>query len=155
MKQFQKLVFQPGINREGTNYSAEGFWWDCNRVRFRKGLPETIGGWVRYIGTAFAGVCRKLKSWTTLDTSQMLALGTSERLYIENAGALFDITPIVHTFTEANPITTGATGSTIVTVVVASPHGSIAGDYVIISGSGAVDGIPAASLNTEHVILYA
>jgi len=153
MKQFQKLIFQPGINREGTNYSAEGFWWDCNRVRFRRGLPETIGGWVKYIETAFAGVCRKMKSWTTLDTAQMLALGTSERLYIENSGALFDITPIVVTFTEINPIKTGVAGTSIVTITVASPHKSNAGDYMIVSGADAVDGISTGALNVEFIIL--
>lgn len=153
MKQFQKLVFQPGINREGTNYSAEGFWWDCDRVRFRKGLPETIGGWVKYATASFAGACRSLLSWVTLDGSVMLGMGTSKKLYIENGGGFNDITPIRTVFTETNPITTGVPLSNIVTFATSTPHGASMGDYVTVANATAVDGVVAASLNVEFAIL--
>jgi hypothetical protein len=152
MKQFQKLVFQPGINREGTNYAAEGFWWDCDRVRFRKGLPETIGGWVKHCAAQFIGVCRALRSWILLDGSDMLAVGTSKKLYIETGEALYDITPIVATFTETSPITSGAAHSAVVTVTTSTPHGASLGDYFIITGAASVDSIPAGALNGEHVV---
>jgi len=153
MKQFQKLVFTPGINREGTNYSAEGAWWDCDRIRFRKGLPETIGGWAKYVQQKFEGVCRYLQSWQLLDGSEMLGIGTSRRLYIENAGTLSDVTPIVATFTETDPITTGASGSSIITITVTSAHNSFAGSSVILTGADTTDGILDTALNKEFVIL--
>ena len=153
VKQFQKLTFQPGINREGTKYAAEGRWWDCDRIRFRMGLPETIGGWARYVSTPFIGICRALLSWQTLAGSDMLAVGTSKKLYIENGDALYDITPIVATFTENAPITTGLIGDTIVTMATSTAHGASPSDFVIVSGAVDVGGIPAAALNREFTIL--
>ena len=153
MKELQKLIFAPGINREGTNYSAEGFWWDCNRVRFRNGLPETIGGWVKATTATFLGVCRKMLNWQTLAADDMLALGTSKKLYINNADAFSDITPIRATFLKNNPITTGAAGTSIITISTTTAHGADPGDYVSLSLAADTDGILAAALNTEHLIL--
>lgn len=153
MKQLQKLQFQPGINREGTNYSAEGFWWDCNRVRFRNGLPETIGGWVKSTTSTFLGVCRKMLNWQTLGGADMLAMGTSAKLYIENGDGFYDITPIRKTFTENNPILTGAPGTSIITVSTSTDHSASTGDYVVIGNSDDVDGVVASYLNTEFVVL--
>lgn len=153
MKQFQKLVFQPGINREGTNYSSEGFWWDCNRVRFRKGLPETIGGWTKHCDEPFVGVCRALQSWQLLTGEELLAVGTSKKLYIESSDTLHDITPVREEFTENDPITTGAISTSIVTLTTSGAHGALPGDFVIVSGAEAVDGIADTALNTEFEIV--
>lgn len=153
MKQLQKLQFQPGINREGTNYSAEGFWWDCNRVRFRNGLPETVGGWVKSTTNTFLGVCRKLLNWQTLNGADMLGMGTSSKLYIENGDGFYDITPLRASFTENNPIRTGAPGTSIITVTTSTGHGASVGDYVVIGNAGDVDGIVSTYLNTEFTVL--
>lgn len=153
MKTLQKLMFKPGINREGTNYAAEGFWWDCDRVRFRNGMPETIGGWTKFSNTQFLGTARKLLNWQTLLGVDLLALATSKKLYIENGGGFYDITPIRSTVVEANPITTGTAGSSIVTIDTTAAHGALAGDFVTISGATGFDGIATAALNQEFEIL--
>jgi len=153
VKTFQKLLFKPGINREGTNYAAEGFWWDCDRIRFRNGMPETIGGWTKFSDTQFLGTARKLLNWQTLLGADLLALATSKKLYIENGGGYYDITPIRSTVVEANPITTGTAGSSIVTIDTTAAHGALAGDYVTVSGATGFDGIATAALNQEFEIL--
>ena len=78
----RKLTFQPGIKNEGTDYSAEGGWYNCDNVRFRKGRPEKIGGWEQ-IGATFKGVCRSMHNWTTRDKYNYLALGTSSKVNLE------------------------------------------------------------------------
>lgn len=153
MKTFQKLAFKPGIDREGTNYAAEGGWWDCDRVRFRNGMPETIGGWSKFSSTQFLGTARKLLNWQTLLGADLLALATSKKLYIENGGGFYDITPIRSSVTLANPITTGTAGASIVTITTAVAHGASAGDYVTVSGATGFDGIATAALNQEFEIL--
>ena len=90
----QKFIFNPGINKEGTDYTAEGGWFDGNLVRFRKGLPEKIGGWVKYITSSFEGTGRKLFGWTDLDGTKLLGVGTSKKLYIQTGTNYNDITPI-------------------------------------------------------------
>ena len=153
MKQLQKLVFQPGLSREGTNYSAEGFWWDCDRVRFRNGMPESVGGWTKFSDTQFLGTARKMLNWQTLLGADLLALATSKKLYIENGGGFYDITPVRSTVTAANPLTTGSAGSSIVTGTTAAAHGASVGDFVTISGASGFDGVLATSLNQELEIL--
>lgn len=153
MKQFQKLSFQPGLNREGTNYAGEGFWWDCDRIRFRSGTPESIGGWTKFSDTQFLGTARRMLNWQTLLGADLLALATSKKLYIENGGGFYDITPVRSTVTAANPLTTGSAGSSIVTGTTAAAHGASVGDFVTISGASGFDGVLAASLNQELEIL--
>ena len=153
MKQFQKLVFKPGINREGTNYAAEGFWWDCDRIRFRMGLPETIGGWAKTLNSQFLGICRALRSWVAIDDTPLLGLGTSKKLYLMTGEALYDVTPVVYTSTKTNPLTTGAAGSSVITVETSAAHGANIGDYVTVSGATGFDGVLAGALNAEFVIL--
>lgn len=153
MKTFQKLLFKPGINREGTNYASEGFWYDCDRIRFRNGMPETIGGWTKFSDTQFLGTARKLLNWETLLGADLLALATSKKLYIENGGGFYDITPIRSTVVEANPITTGTAGSSIVTITATAAHGALVGDFVTVSGATGFDGIATAALNQEFEIL--
>lgn len=148
-----KLDFKPGINRELTSYAEEGHWYDCDKIRFRQGRPEKIGGWVKATTALFKGVCRTLFNWTLLDAKDCLFIGTSKKAYIEYTGTFNDITPIRFTETKANPITTGSAGSFIQTYTTTAAHGASVGDFVTISGASAVDGIPAGDLNQEFEIL--
>ena len=149
----QKLQFKPGLNRDQTNYTNEGGFFECNKVRFRSGYPQKIGGWLRYGTFTIAGVCRQMFNWITTASDNYLALGTSKKLYIEAGQILNDITPIRATF--VNPTTnncfTTVNGSKTVTVTITA-HGASDGDYVTFSGATAVGGITAATLNTEFII---
>lgn len=90
----QKLQFRPGVNREGTDYSNEGGWYDCDKIRFRSGFPEKIGGWIRLSDAQYLGVCRAMWNWIDLDGTNYLGLGTNLKYYIEKGGAYYDVTPI-------------------------------------------------------------
>ena len=139
-----KLQFKPGINRENTNYAGEGGWYDGDKIRFRSGFPEKIGGWQNFAasvsGTAntFKGVCRNLWNWITLNSSNLLALGTEQKLYIENGGAYYDITPIRNTSTiNNNPF--AITNGSKLAVVTDTAHTATVGTYVTFSGATGVD----------------
>jgi len=88
-----KLVFKPGINRDQTNYASEGGWYECDKVRFRSGFPEKIGGWEKYTTTRFLGVCRSLFNWAATDGNNLLSIATNVKVYVEAGQTLFDITP--------------------------------------------------------------
>ena len=149
----QKLQFKPGLNRDQTNYSNEGGWNNCDKIRFRSGYPQKIGGWLRYGTFVVAGICRQVFNWITTASDNYLALGTSKKLYIEAGQILNDITPIRATFT--TPATdncfTTVNGSKTVTVTIVA-HGATDGDYVTFSGAIAVGGITAPNLNTEFIV---
>jgi hypothetical protein len=149
----QKLQFKPGLNRDQTNYTNEGGWFECDKVRFRSGYPQKIGGWLRYGTFTVAGICRQMFNWITTNSDNYLALGTSKKLYIETGQILNDITPIRQTF--VTPATdncfTTVDGSNTVTVAITS-HGATDGDYVTFSGAVAVGGIAAPNLNTEFIV---
>lgn len=148
----QKLTFKPGVNRENTRYTDEGQWYDMDKVRFRSGTPEKIGGWIPLGSNTFLGSARFLHNWVTLAGENLLGVGTNLKMYIERSQTYYDITPIRYTTGAlTNPFTTGAAGSSIVTVTVAS-HGAITNDFVTFSGAAAVDGILAATLNAEFQI---
>ena len=151
----QKLQFRPGLNREGTDYANEGGWYDGDKIRFRSGFPEKIGGWRRYSTTQFLGYARALWNWVTVSANNYLGVGTNLKYYIEVGGFYNDVTPIVHTSTalgaSAGPFTATANSSSI-TVVDASYLPSV-GDYFIISGATSLGGnITAPVLNSEHVV---
>ena len=148
----QKFIFNPGINKEGTDYTAEGGWFDGNLVRFRKGLPEKIGGWVKFLQASFIGTGRKLLGWTSLEGTKLLALGTTSKLYIQ-AGANFnDITPIRST-TAAGDVTFGATNGSSSINVTDTAHGAAKCDLVTFSGASSLGGnVTAAVLNQEYEI---
>lgn len=154
----QKLQFRPGLNREGTDYSNEGGWFDGDKVRFRSGFPEKIGGWIRLSNKTFLGFCRALWNWVTLDGANLLGVGTNLKYYIEEGGDYNDITPIRETFTHAsipttdNCITT-TNGSNLITIDYPD-YGGITNDFVTITGATAVGGISADELNGEHEITY-
>jgi hypothetical protein len=154
----QKLQFRPGLNREGTDYSNEGGWYDGDKIRFRSGFPEKIGGWIRMATDQFLGVCRSLWNWIDLDGSNYLGLGTNLKYYIERGGSYYDVTPIRVTLTHASTPTTDnciqtVSGSRTVYVNYAN-YGGVTNDFVTISGATAVGGIPADELNAEHQITY-
>jgi len=151
----QKLQFRPGLNKDQTNYSNEGGWFECDKVRFRSGYPQKLGGWLRYGLFTVVGVCRQMFNWITTASDNYLALGTSKKLYIEAGQILYDITPIRATFTSpaTNNCFTTINGSKTVTVTIAS-HGATDGSYVTFSGAAAVGGITAPNLNTEFIIAY-
>ena len=147
-----KLDFRPGINREGTNYSNEGGWYDGDKIRFRSGFVERIGGWVKVGTAAFSGTCRKLHDFVTLSSENLLFMGTNTKAYLEDSGVLYDITPIRRTVTlGANPITTQSAGTGIIRVTDAG-HGATLGDFVTFSGATAVDGLTTANLNKEQEV---
>ena len=180
----QKLAFRPGTNRESTNYGNEGGWYQTNKVRFRSGLPEKIGGWEKDNGTLSTsiggvattiltpstgtlwGVCRSLWNWITLSGYNLLSLGTNLKFYIQNGngGSFYDVTPITGDPPAAiavasNAFTTTASSSgtnryVTVTCNVAGYNGQTS-DFVTISGvASAVNGIPAANLNQEFQLTY-
>jgi len=148
-----KLQFKPGINREGTNYSNEGGWFDGDKIRFKSGYVERIGGWQKVATTTFEGSCRNMLNFVTLASENFLFMGTHEKAYLEDGGTYYDITPIRTTITcGTDPITTGTAGSGIITVT-ANSHGSKVGGYVTISGATAVDGLTTDQLNQNFEIL--
>jgi hypothetical protein len=140
----QKILFKPGVNRENTRYTTEGGWYDCDKVRFRQGTPEKIGGWQRISSATFLGTCRSLWNWVTLGFLNLVGVGTNLKFYIEKGGAYYDITPLRVTTTLPNNPFTG-NGTTTVTVN-APAHGAVTGDFVTFSG---VTGASAALLNNE------
>ena len=152
----QKLQFRPGLNREGTDYSNEGGWYDGDKIRFRSGFPEKIGGWTRMTNEQYLGVARSLWNWIDFDGGDnYLGVGTNLKYYIERGGEFYDVTPIrlVQTSpTTDNCIGTTSGGTTVVVTV--SNHGVVTGDFVTISGSTAVGGVPADEINAEHQVTY-
>jgi len=144
----KKLTFKPGVNRDQTNYTGEGGWWECNKVRFLSGYPQKLGGWLKYSVTAYLGVCRTLFNWLASTDLNYLALGTSSKIYVDNGGTLNDITPLLNTYTGATTTNclTPSAGSKIVTVNITA-HGALTGDYMTFAGVAAIGSIPATSFN--------
>ena len=140
----KKILFKPGINRENTRYTTEGGWYECDKIRFRQGNPESIGGWVRISTNSYLGGCRSLWNWVTLGGLNLLGIGTNLKFYIERGGVYNDITPIRATTTlGTDPFT--ANGTTSVTVA-APANGCVIGDFVTFSGA---TGTYAAELTGE------
>lgn len=150
-----KLQFRAGINKELTSYSNEGGWIDCDKVRFVFGYPQKIGGWIKYSSETYLGTARRLHNWLGLDNANYLGIGTHLKYYIDEGGSYSDITPLRgSTITLGNnPLTTNTTTGTEKEVKVThSNHGAGENDFVTMSGSPAVNGVPAAELNKEHQI---
>jgi hypothetical protein len=148
----QKILFKPGVNRENTRYTTEGGWYECDKVRFRQGNPEKIGGWTRFNPNTFLGVCRSLWSWTTLGGNKLVGVGTNLKFYVCQGGQYYDITPIRASSTiNNNPFV--ATLSSDVITVTDTAHGCITGDFVTFSGAVGLGGnITAGVLNAEHQV---
>ena len=147
-----KLQFRPGINKEATSYSNEGGWNDCDKVRFKQGFPEKIGGWTKKGSNSFLGTCRALHPWQTLALEKFVGLGTSDKYYIEEGEAYYDITPLRST-TAAGDVTFSASNGSSTITVTDTGHGAIAGDFVTFSGAATLGGnITANVLNQEYEI---
>ena len=156
---FIKLQFKPGLNRDQTDYSNEGGWFECDKIRFRSGYPEKLGGWQRYTSNSFQGVCRQMWNWSTTYSDNFLALGTHQKAYIENGGYYNDITPLravnptIDTPDSNNCIYTNTTSPNVVTIQLPVAHEAETGDFVEISGvTGTIGGIPATQINGNHEI---
>ncbi len=148
----QKLVFRPGINREGTAYDNEGGWFDCNLVRFRKGRPEKFGGWEKLSSSTYLGTARALHGWISLGGTKYLGIGTHLKYYIESGTVFNDITPIRLT-TSAGDVTFSATNGDATITVSDTAHGAVQNDFVTFSGASSLGGnITAAVLNQEYQI---
>ena len=144
----QKVLFKPGVNRENTRYTNEGGWYECDKIRFRQGTPEIIGGWQQISGYTYSGVCRSLWNWTTLAGANYIGVGTNVKFYISQGGNYYDITPIASTVTlGTNPFV--STGTTTIAVT-ASTTGLTAGTYVTFSGA---TGTYATELTGEFQIV--
>jgi hypothetical protein len=132
----QKILFKPGVNKENTRYTTEGGWYEADKVRFRQGSPEVIGGWQPFSAATFQGVCRSLWNWVTLGGNNLIGVGTNLKFYISQGGLYYDITPIRATSTiNTNPF--ALTASTTVTVTDTN-HGALTGDFVTFSGAVAI-----------------
>ena len=148
-----KLQFKPGINREGTNYSNEGGWFDGNLIRFNKQNVEKIGGWRKDNSTTFLGNARKLHGWTDLNGTKFLGLGTTNKYYIEKGGGFYDITPLRQTTAAGDVTFSASSGSTTITVTDTN-HGLGAGDYVAFSGAASLGGAITADVLNQTGTTY-
>ena len=148
----KKLTLKAGVNRENTRYTNENGWYESDKVRFRQGTPEKIGGWARISANTFRGICRSLWNWVTLGGQNLLGVGTNLKFYIEDGGAYYDITPTKPVVTLTNPFTTNtatnALGYTTVTVTDAA-GGYLNNDFVTFTGGTAVGGV---TINGEYQI---
>ena len=148
----QKILFRPGINREGTDYSNEGGWFNSNLIRFRKGLPEKIGGWVKNTTNTFKSTSRALHAWVSLAGTKFLGIGTTWKYYIKEGANFYDITPL-RTTTSAGDVTFSATNGDATITVADSSHGAVQNDFVTFSGAASLGGnITANVLNQEYQI---
>ncbi len=150
----QKLQFRPGLNREGTDYSNEGGWYDADKVRFRSGFPEKIGGWTRMANAQFLGLARTLWNWVTLAGSNYLGVGTNLKYYVEQGGTYNDITPVTYISSPAlDNCFVVTSGSNLVTVIDGQYSPSV-GDYVTFSGANTVTGTNVLNtiLNAEYEV---
>jgi len=147
-----QLNFQPGLDTENTPTGAEGKWVDGDKIRFRKGLPQKIGGWTKFSPSYYVGVGRALEQWFALSGTRFEALGTDRKVYVYTAGNSQDITPIRATDSLVNAITTTNTSSTL--TISDTGHGATAGDFVTLSGvTTDVGGITSTVLDAEYEIL--
>ena len=143
----QKILFKPGVNKENTRYTTEGGWYEADKVRFRQGNPEVIGGWQPFSAATYQGVCRSLWNWVTLGGDNLIGVGTNLKFYLNQGGLYYDITPIRETVTLTNPFNTTNTSTTV--LVTDTSHGCVTGDFVTFSGATAVGGL---TLNGEFQV---
>jgi len=149
---FIKLQFRPGLNRDQTNYTNEGGWFACDKVRFRSGYPQKLGGWLATTTETFLGVCRQMFGWITSYGDNFLALGTSKKVYINVGTQYFDITP-AQEVTAAGAVTFAASNGSSTLTVTDTSNPAIVGNYVQFSGAVSLGGnITAAVLNQNYEI---
>jgi len=148
----QKILFKPGVNKENTRYTTEGGWYEADKVRFRQGNPEVIGGWEPLSAAYYQGVCRSLWNWVTLGGDNLIGVGTNLKFYINQGGVYYDITPIRATSTINNNPFVATNGSATITVTDTN-HGCVTGDFVTFSGAVGLGGnITATVLNAQYQV---
>jgi hypothetical protein len=148
----KKLNLRPGVNREKTSYSNEDSWFECDKVRFRQGFAERIGGWTRISNNTFLGLCRSLFNWVTLTGANFLGVGTHLKFYVSQGGAYYDVTPLRAT-TAAGDVTFAATNGSSTLTVTDTAHGALVNDFVTFSGAATLGGLVTATvLNQEYQI---
>ena len=149
-----KILFKPGVNKENTRYTTEGGWYEADKVRFRQGSPEVIGGWQPFSAATFQGVCRSLWNWVTLGGNNLIGVGTNLKFYINQGGLYYDVTPIRATSTiNVNPF--AATNGSATITVTDTNHGALTGDFVTFSGAVSLGGnITATVLNAQYQVTF-
>ena len=148
----QKIQFKPGVNRETTRYNAEGTWYETDKIRFRFGAPQKIGGWERISADTYLGVCRSMFNWATLGGQNLVSVGTNVKYYIERGGAYYDSTPY-RLISGAGDATFAAVNGDATITVTEVDHGASAGDYVTFSGAVSLGGnITADVLNQNYIV---
>lgn len=148
----KKLTLKAGVNKENTRYTSENGWFISDKMRFRQGTPEKIGGWVRISASVFQGVCRSLWNWITLNSINLIGVGTNLKFYIESGGAYNDVTPIRAISTINNNPFVATNGSAVITVT-DTAHGAYTGDFVTFSAAVGLGGnITATVLNANYQI---
>jgi len=149
----KKILLKPGVNRENTRYTNEGGWYDCDKIRFRQGTPEKVGGWVQYNTNRFLGICRSLLKWVTLSNLSLLGVGTNIKYYLELGTVFYDITPIRRTSGVGDVTFAATTGSTTLTVTDVG-NGAGVGDFVTFSGAAGLGGVITDTiLNAEYEVV--
>lgn len=143
----KKLILKPGVDRENTRYVNEGKWYSCDKIRFRQGTPEKIGGWEQVSAETYLGVARSLVQWASLSGEPFIGVGTNLKYYIASGGDYYDITPIRSSVVLNNPFDTTINDATV--TVHDTAHGAITGDFVTFSGATAVGGL---DLNSEYQV---
>lgn len=147
-----KIKFAPGVNKEGTEYSADAGWFDADKIRFRQGRPEKIGGWEKFSETSFLGVCRSIHDWSSLESIRYIGLGTHLKFYVVSGDLFNDVTPIRLTSGAGDPTFAATDGSSTITVTENS-HGAVVNDFVTFSDAASLGGnVVAAVLNQEYQI---
>jgi hypothetical protein len=148
----QKLQFKPGVNRETTSYTNEGGWFDSEKIRFRFGLPEKIGGWVKTTANTFLGTCRALHNWVSLDGTLRTGVGTHLKYYIKEGDGYNDVTPLRST-TSAGDVTFAASNGSSTITATDTNHDCVVNDFVTFSGAASLGGlVTAAVLNQEYQV---
>ena len=147
-----KIKFAPGVNKEGTEYSADAGWFSADKIRFRQGRPEKIGGWVKYSETSILGICRSIHDWASLESIRYIGLGTNLKFYVVEGNSFNDITPIRST-TSAGDVTFAATNGSSTITATDTSHGAVVNDFVTFSSAASLGGnVTAAVLNQEYQI---
>ena len=147
-----KIKFAPGVNKEGTEYSADAGWFSADKIRFRQGRPEKIGGGGKYSETSFLGICRSIHDWASLESIRYIGLGTNLKFYVVEGNSFNDITPIRST-TSAGDVTFAATNGSSTITATDTSHGAVVNDFVTFSSAASLGGnITAAVLNQEYQI---
>ena len=147
-----KIQFAPGVNKEGTEYTADAGWFKSDKIRFRKGRPEKIGGWDKYSANTFLGVCRSLHDWASLESIRYIGLGTHLKFYVNQGANFHDVTPIRLT-TSAGDVTFSATNGSSTITATDTAHGANVNDFVTFSGAASLGGLVTADvLNQEYQI---